>query len=249
RIQRSEKPGQPAPEPALWVDYGKDYYAAVSWSDIPKSDGRRLWLGWMSNWEYAQEVPTSPWRSAMSIPRQVGLRRTAAGLRLVQKPVREQTALRKQHYRFKGGDIAAANTWLKDKGIQGDQLELLIKLPESSDGVQGLRLFQGSKEATVIGVDHKRGCVFVDRTQSGQVNFHPKFPGVHEAPLLSHKNPTKLHIFVDACSVEVFVNDGESVLTDLVFPSPTSRGIEFFGPEDSARVGSVEVWELKSSWK
>ncbi len=48
----------------LWTDYGKDFYAAVSWSDIPSSDGRRLWLGWMSNWQYANDVPTSPWRSA-----------------------------------------------------------------------------------------------------------------------------------------------------------------------------------------
>ncbi len=109
-----------ASESALWFDYGPDYYAADSWSDIPKSDGRRLWLGWMSNWDYAQDVPTSPWRSAMSIPREVGLRRTAAGIRLVQKPAREMELLRGEHWKFSGGDIAGANGWLAKKQIKGD---------------------------------------------------------------------------------------------------------------------------------
>ena len=74
-------------EPANWVDHGKDFYAAVSWSDIPKEDGRRLWLGWLSNWQYANAIPTHPWRSAMSIPRSLTLRNTTKGLQLIQSPV------------------------------------------------------------------------------------------------------------------------------------------------------------------
>ncbi|HEY8837746.1 MAG TPA: glycoside hydrolase family 32 protein, partial [Dehalococcoidia bacterium] len=77
-----------------WADYGPDFYAGVSWNDTPKSDGRRIWLGWMSNWLYAQDVPTSPWRSSMTVPRELSLRRTPGGLRLVQKPVGELKKLR-----------------------------------------------------------------------------------------------------------------------------------------------------------
>ena len=82
QIMLAGAPAQPASEAGLWLDYGKDYYAAVSWADVPRSDGRRLFLGWMSNWEYAQDVPTSPWRSAMALPRELSLRKSSAGLRL-----------------------------------------------------------------------------------------------------------------------------------------------------------------------
>ena len=101
----------------------------------------------------------------------------------------------------------------------------------------------------MIGVDRGRGQVFVDRTQSGNVNFNPQFSGVHVAPLSSIAGKVKLHIFVDASSVEVFVNDGERVFTDLIFPSADSRGVEFFQSETGAKISSVQAWTLKSVWK
>ena len=248
QIMLADAPAHPAVEPALWLDYGKDYYAAVSWSDVPKSDGRRLWLGWMSNWEYGQDVPTTPWRSAMSIPREVGLRKTAEGIRLVQRPAREMEGLRSDHHHFKGGDIAEANAWLKKNKIGGDRLELVVELDTTVTGTQGVKVLKIAKEATVIGVDRERENVFVDRTHSGNVNFHPKFSGVQDAPLAVRDGKVKLHIFVDACSVEVFVNDGQRVLTDLVYPSADGRGVEFFGTTGETKIISAEVWTLKSVW-
>jgi len=249
QITLADAPARPASEAALWFDYGKDYYAAVSWSDIPKVDGRRLWIGWMNNWQYGGDEPTSPWRSAMSIPRQPGLRRTAEGIRLVQKPVREMEKLRDRHFAFPGGDIAAANAWLAENQIAGQQLELIVELAPQTSGTQGVKVLKGDKEETLIGVDRSRGQLFVDRTQSGKVNFNPQFSGVHVAPLPGIAGPVKLHIFVDASSVEVFVNDGERVFTDLVFPSAGSRGVEFFESENGAKITSLNVWTLKSVWK
>ena len=249
QIMLADAPARSASESALWFDYGPDYYAAVSWSDVPKSDGRRLWLGWMNNWQYGQDVPTAPWRSAMSIPREVGLRQTSDGIRLVQKSAREMESLRGENFQFNGGDVATANDWLAKSKIQGDQLEILVELEPQSVGVEGVQVLRGSREATVIGVDRSRGQVFVDRTESGVVNFHPKFPSRNNAPLDSPHGKVKLHIFVDAGSVEVFVNDGEQVFTDLVFPSADSRGVKFFGPEDKVKIGSLNVWTLKSVWK
>jgi len=243
------RPGRSASESAHWFDYGPDYYAAVSWSDVPASDGRRLWLGWMSNWEYGGDVPTSPWRSAMSIPREVGLSRTAEGIRLVQKPVREMESLRDRHFAFKSGDVSEANAWLKERHVQGDQLELMVEFAPRSSGTEGVKVLKSDTEATVIGVDRQRGRAFVDRTQSGNVTFHQKFSGVYDAPLAVHDGRVKLHLFVDASSVEVFVNDGERVFTSLVYPSAASRGVEFFGSAASARITSLDVWTLKSIWK
>ncbi|MFZ0828619.1 MAG: GH32 C-terminal domain-containing protein [Verrucomicrobiia bacterium] len=249
QIMLADAPARPASESALWFDYGPDYYAAVSWSDIPESDGRRLWIGWMNNWEYGGDVPTSPWRSAMSIPREVGLRQTAEGIRLVQQPAHEMELLRDQHHEFKGGSPAEANDWLAQKHIRGNRLELAVEFDPQSTGVEGVNVLKGAKEETVIGVDRDRGTVFVDRTHSGNVNFHPKFSGMYEAPLTSRDGRVKLHVFVDAGSVEVFVNAGERVFTVQTFPSADSRGVEFFGPENGAKIGSLNVWHLKSSWK
>ena len=89
----------------------------------------------------------------------------------------------------------------------------------------------------------------MDRTRSGNVRFHPKFSGVYSAPLAARQGPTRLHVFVDACSVEVFVNEGERVFTTLVFPSAGDRGVECFGPGGKAKLHGLEVWTLKSAWR
>src|SRR5439155_17722147 len=109
QVVLANEPARPAAEGALWADFGPDFYAAVSYSDIPKQDGRRIWLGWMSNWQYAGDVPTSPWRGAMTVPRELILRSTSSGLRLVQKPVREIEALRDKGIQCNSVSIADLN--------------------------------------------------------------------------------------------------------------------------------------------
>jgi sucrose-6-phosphate hydrolase SacC (GH32 family) len=245
----ADEPARPADESPLWADFGADFYAGVSWSDVPQADGRRVWLGWMSNWNYANDVPTSPWRSAMSIPRALRLRRTANGLRLRQSPVEELTKLRASHQLFAGKTVEAANQWIRDGKIRCGPLEIVVEFDPVSDGSQGVRLFKGLHEETVVGVDRGQGRVFVDRTQSGNMTFHPKFPGIETAPLTARDARVKLHLFVDACSVEIFVNGGEQVLTALAFPSAESHDIEFFGPPGKPGLSLVELWPLESIWK
>src|SRR5262249_5097828 len=93
----------------LWVDYGRDFYASTSCSDIPQSDGRRLWIGWLNNWEYAPKAPTAPWRGTQSIPREVKLRRFPDGIRLVQLPVAELRNLRTRHKQLADQSVESAN--------------------------------------------------------------------------------------------------------------------------------------------
>lgn len=249
QIMLADEPARSTSASALWFDYGPDYYAAVSWGDVPKADGRRLWIGWMNNWEYGQDVPTSPWRSTMSIPREIGLRPTAEGLRLVQKPAREMESLRGQHYQFHGGNVADANTWLAKNRIAGQQLEIAVEFASQSSGLEGLRVLKGGSDATTIGVIRDRGHVFVDRTRSGLVGFHPQFSGVYDAPLGDRDGIVKLRIFLDSGSVEVFANEGERVFTTLVFPSADSANLEFFGTAAGTKINSADVWTLKSIWR
>ena len=241
----SVSPEASASPPALWVDLGPDCYAAVSWNDIPKRDGRRLWLGWMSNTGYAGDTPTSPWRSAMTLPRELGLRQTAAGLRLTQQPARELEKLRSRHWRFHGGSVADANDWLHRNTIRTQPEELLFELGPATSGKEGVKLYVGNGEETVVGVDREQKRVFVDRTRSGNVGFHGGFAGVHYAPLAAAEGRVQLHIFIDACSIEVFVNKGEQTLTELVFPSDSSRGLEFFGRTASTKIKGADAWLLE----
>jgi fructan beta-fructosidase len=235
-------------EPALWLDRGPDFYAAVTWSDIPPSDGRRIALGWMSNWQYANDVPTSPWRSAMTVPRELRLRSTPEGLRLVQKPVTALEKLRGPLLRFSGGTVEEANAWIKRSGLESSGLEMVIEFAPAMKGTAGVKLFKGEKEETVVAVNREQGRVSIDRTRSGNVAFHPKFPGIASVPIAKTGGRVKLHLFVDTGSVEVFVNDGESVLTSLALPSKVGRVVELFGPKDGAKVSAIDVWSLASCW-
>lgn len=231
----------------LWADYGRDFYASTSFSDIPKSDGRRIWLGWLSNWEYAPKAPTNPWRGTQSIPRELKLKRFDDGLRLVQAPVAELHTLRHQHTHLKKLDVEAANRLLQAKNVQGETLEILAEF-DLGDAVEaGFKVRKGPGEETVIGFDGKQRQLFVDRTRSGEIKFAEKFAGRHAAPVSSTGRRVRFHIFVDRSSVEVFANDGEIVISELVFPSAASQGLELYSLGSHATIKNLEIWNLSIS--
>ncbi len=246
-IVLADEAAHSATEPVLWADYGADFYAGVSWSDIPSKDGRRLWLGWMSNWDYANDVPTSPWRSAMSIPRELQLRWTPDGFRLVQLPVRELENLRGKKHHLEHATFAEAKAWLEKLKPTSRLLEISIELEKISELQDfGLRFVTGENEGTGIHWGSGENQLSLDRTRSGRVDFHPKFGGVHRAPLSARNGGLKLHMFLDTSSLEVFANDGEAVLTDLVLPNTAPRRLELKvgGGSPDGRVRNLDVWEL-----
>lgn len=233
---------------SYWVDYGRDFYAPVSWSDIPASDGRRIWIGWMNNWE-THLVPTSPWRSAMSIPRTLSLSRTTDGLRLVQQPVEELKALRTDHVRLEALQINDTTKPLAEKQVSGDQFEMIVEF-ELGDAVEfGVNVRAGDEERTVVGYDATRSELFVDRTHSGESSFHDKFAGRHAAPLRPTSKKVSLRILVDSSSIEVFGENGKVVITDRIFPRADSQSISLYAKGGAVSVRSIEFWRLASSWK
>jgi Beta-fructosidases (levanase/invertase) len=232
---------------ALWVDYGRDFYAVQSYSDVPAKDGRRIWLGWLTNWEYARTEPTNPWRTAQSIPRAVTLKRFSDGIRIVQSPIAELKGLRKEQFKAADLPVSRLNQLLESKGIRGQSLEIAMELELDASSAAGLKLGKGPAEQTVVGVSRGSSEVFVDRTQSGEVAFHKNFAGRHAAPLQDTRR-VKLHVFLDHSSVEVFVNGGETVLSDRIFPSEGGTGVQVYSDGGDAKVKSFQVWELKSVW-
>ena len=240
----ADAPAQTAEQRSSWMDYGKDFYAAVTWNDVP--DGRRIAIGWMNNWNYAGAIPTDPWRSAMSVPRELALQTIDGQARLVQRPVRELRSLRggrsfTQHHRT----IPQGTTTLP---VHGKTLEIKTDLRIGSAKQAGLKVRTGNGEETVIGYDAQTDELYVDRTRSGRVDFSRDFPGVQRAPLAARHGKVHLRILVDWSSVEVFADGGRRVITDQVFPDASSDGVELFADGGSATLDSLKVRHLRSSW-
>lgn len=240
--------GQSSSSPVRWVDYGRDFYAAISFSDLPAEDGRRIWIGWMNNWQYGQDLPTSPWRGAQSLPRELGLKTSDGRVRLVQQPVAELTRLRGEHRRLTDR-IVEGRMALGQRGMAGRALEIIAEFEAGTAAEFGLKVRAGSGEETAVGYDVQRGEVFVDRTRSGKTDFHPLFAGRHGGPLALRQGRTRLRLVVDWSSVEVFAGEGETVITDLIFPSAASDGLELYAKGGAARLVSLDVWKLRSIWK
>ena len=228
-----------------WADFGSDFYAAVSWNDVPASDGRRVWIGWMSNWLYGQAVPTTPWRSAMSVPRVVTLRRTPGGLRLLQQPVVELDQLaHAAPAEFMGGSDPDAAAWLAARGPLSEALDVTLLLTGPRHGPLSLDVLSGDSDRTTVTVDASNGELSVDRRHSGLVNFHPAFAARHVAPLRLSGDTVRLRLLLDASSVEVFGQNGESVLTDVILPSPGPRRLALRSEDATAHVAGISLRTL-----
>ncbi|BCX05862.1 MAG: hypothetical protein KatS3mg053_3800 [Candidatus Roseilinea sp.] len=229
------------PDVVRRVDFGRDFYAAQSWNDAP--DGRRIWLAWMSHWDYAARTPTAPWRGMMSAPRELALCRTGDGLHLTQRPARELHRLRYAHWRIEDSPIGAANDRLRAMSARGMALEIAATFARAGDAEFGLKVRVGAAEETVIGYSPAEGHLFVDRSRSGDVSFSPRFEERHAVPCALRGGTLVLHALVDACSVEVFADDGRAVVSDSIFPRPESDGLAIFG-DGATRVQSLDVWAL-----
>lgn len=237
-------------EPA-WLDRGRDFYAAVTWSGVPVRAGdreaRRILLGWMVNGEYAGSTPTTPWRSAMTAPRLLSLHMTDGGPRVFQLPVQELEMLRGRRCDPGKGSVEDVNKRLKQMNAQGKTLDLETTFRAGSAKKFGVKVRVGEAEETVIGYDVVEQRVFVDRRKSGNVAFHGGFAGVHGAPAKLQQGEIKLRVLVDVSSVEVFVNSGEVVLTELIYPRAQSTDVEMWDEGGEAEVLSLMSWEMNEA--
>lgn len=232
---------------AYWVDYGKDFYAATSWSGLPPN--RQIWIGWLDNWEYAAKAPATPARGAQSIPRRLFLKSYPYGLRLIQKPITALKALRGQHYHYNDLELDGSNNILKNDGVYGAKLEINAVFKAGNRDKFGIIVRKGGNQQTVVGYDAINRDMYVDRTRSGRVDFSSDFPGIQKGPLAPENDVIRLHIFVDRSSVEVFGNDGQTVITDTIYPDLTSQGLQLFSRDGSTKLLSLDIWKLKSIWR
>ena len=232
----------------LWADYGKDFYATQSYNDIPATDGRRIWMGWISNWQYANAETTEFWRGGQSFPRELRLGRFPDGVRLLQSPIREMKTLRRPLLSLKNVSLDTVAQEIRKAGINGDLLEIEAHIAPGAEGETGFRVRKGKDVETVVGFTAGSRQLFVDRTRSGEVAFSKDFPARHSV-VLRENSHLKLHLFIDRSSVEVFANDGEATMTERIYPPADAKGLEVYSTGGRASVLSLQVWALESVWK
>ncbi len=159
--------------------------------------------------------------------------------------MRELQLLRTDSVRLKNVELKSET---RNIGLRGQQLEVIAVFNPGDAREFGLRVLKGTNQETVVGYDVKSKSLFIDRIRSGNVDFHPAFPGRHRGPLIpDDRGHIRLHLFVDASSVEVFGNDGETVVTDLVFPDVGNAGAEVFSFDGTCNLVECEVYRLKSA--
>ena len=201
------------PKVTKWLDYGKDHYATVSFYNAPA--GRHVVIAWMSNWQYANQVPTKQFRSANSIPRDLGLFRCGEETYVSVVPSKEMLALR-------GAKVKKPT----------ETCEILVDTKNNTEIV----LSNTKGEQVVMKYDAAKQTFSMDRVNSGDVSFSEAFPAVTEAPTFG--TIKQLRIFIDRCSIEVFDAEGKMAMTNLVFPSEPYNNIKVKG-------GKATIFEIK----
>ncbi|KQX48479.1 glycoside hydrolase family 32 protein [Paenibacillus sp. Root444D2] len=231
-----------SPAPLLWLDHGRDNYAGVTWSDVPEQQGRRLFIGWMNNWKYANVIPTSNWRGAMTLPRELTLKAELEGVRLLQKPICELQAQRRSEQSWAAFELNNSELTI----THGDLLEIIAEFEFDDELEFGLKLRASESEETIVGYSTHEQQLFIDRSRSGAIDFHSDFACKHSALLKAETGNVKLHIFVDRSSVEAFANDGKLAMTDQIFPLSSSTGIKLYAKDGSVKVKSLRIYMLNS---
>lgn len=228
----------------MWLDYGRDNYAAVTWSDIPEQDGRRVIIGWMSNWKYANETPTGSWRGAMTLPRVLSLTNQGEGVTLIQMPVREIEQLRKESMSWNGITVTPASPFRQK--MNKDMLEIEADIDIQFGEEVQIRLKSSGRSEIVIGYDPAQQWLFIDRSNSGMTDFHASFASKHGARMVTKNGKIKLQIWLDRNAVEVYADHGLVTLTDQIFPDAPIDTIEISTQSGEAVLDSLQIHTLKS---
>lgn len=229
-----------------WLDLGRDNYAGVTYNNTPNNE--RIFIGWMSNWDYARDTPTEKWRSAMTVPRILSLHKPNGNYELNNYPLPNFESLLDKGVTAQNIAIAANKTHTM-KLIGQNQSEIRFTTT-ARDFVLSLK--NESADSLTIAMDGKNNMINFDRRTSGLTDFKDNFAsGVQEMPMPNLPDgPIEIRILLDASSIELFVNQGQYVMTNQIFPREVYTKLEFLNGSDEAlelndfRERGVErVWE------
>jgi fructan beta-fructosidase len=225
-----------------WLDYGPDEYAGVTYSN---TGNRKIFLGWMSNWLYGQQVPTEKWRSAMTIPRELSLRKTSKGYLVASKPITELSKLAQNE--FKLHNVAANHLNLTSKA---GKLKGPAHLKMAGDKIEDFSIILSNSlgQKLIIGFDKTGNKYFIDRRYSGKVDFAKGFAARHTAPRLAAETKFDFTLVIDDASVELFADNGFTVMTEIFFPDENFSDIVIESTKN-LQIKDLQLTTLRSIYK
>ena len=219
---------------AIWLDYGRDNYAGVTWSNIPEKDGRKLFIAWMSNWEYAQVVPTQNWRSAMTISRELKLKKINDEYLLFSEPVKELNNFKNEVVKKENVIFSKPSELINNTLIDINKSVVEVVLSDLKSDVYTFTLANSKGEKVEFGIDNAEYFYFIDRSKSGDLSFSDKFANVvSKANFENKQEQLKVEIVIDKTSVEIFYNEGKTVITEIFFPSSPFESLSLSSKNNS----------------
>ena len=230
-----------SPEATKWMDWGKDHYAAVTWSNTPNN--RTITIAWMSNWEYGTSVPTTQFRSANSVPRELFLYKQNNDIYMASVPSEEMLALRQStinHTPFKVSNTYDLKNLLKENN---GAFEIELTITDIKTKEISIQLYNSKNEEILLSYDLNKKLFSMDRTKSGIVSFNNNFATITSAPIEQQKKYT-LRLLIDKSSIEAFDGNGKFAMTNLVFPEEPYNGIKFHCDNGSFRISSMKIHQL-----
>ena len=213
----------------LWLDYGRDNYAGVTFNNIPATDGRRIFMGWMSNWDYANQVPTKYFRSANTSPRELKIVNNGKHMILSSFPVVEMNKIKDKMIELPDLQVAT-NATIAELLEQNDgSYEINMSVKPDDAEVFGFSLGNSKGELLVFKFDNSTGFFSIDRKKSGLTDFNDRFAMGMSAPLIK-RAVYNVRLLIDRASAEIFINEGEITMTTLFFPVECMNQLRFFRP-------------------
>lgn len=231
-----------SPTQTKWMDWGKDNYATVTWNNAP--DGRCIALGWMSNWQYANNVPTRQYRSVNTLARDLTLYREGQELYLKSTPSVEVKKARGKKVSIPSFKVSEKHEMVNLFEEKQGAYEVEIVIQNAGASKIAFCLLNDKGEKVSMYYDLNRKQFVMDRSESGKVDFSKDFPAVTVAPVNVDKELT-LRLFVDRSSIEAFGEDGKFVMTNLVFPSQPYVKMCFEADKNGYAVKSLNVYKLQ----
>lgn len=231
-----------SPTQTKWMDWGKDNYATVTWNNAP--DGRCIALGWMSNWQYANNVPTRQYRSANTLARDLTLYREGQELYLKSTPSVEVKKARGKKVSIPSFKVSEKHEIVNLFEEKQGAYEVEIVIQNAGASKIDFCLLNDKGEKVSMYYDLNRKQFVMDRSESGKVDFSKDFPAVTVAPVNVDKELT-LRLFVDRSSIEAFGEDGKFVMTNLVFPSQPYVKMCFEADKNGYAVKALNVYKLQ----
>jgi fructan beta-fructosidase len=225
-------------------DYGTEYYAAVAYHNTPSK--QPVAIGWVNNWFYANDIPTTPWKGAMALPRKLSVKKVSNQWQLLQQPVANITSLRGVASSF--ANVTVTNSYTLPVKSQVFEMDCVM---QPTSGEAGVKIAVGNGHYFAIGYNAATQTLFTDRTNVGTASFNKNFDSLSickaKVPLVNGK--LQLHIFYDKSIVEVYANDGSAVFTVQLFPDKNNNGIELFSNGGATTFQRIDFWKMNSVWK